>query len=142
MYLRSGGGFHRVVPHGRAGLAGNRPLRAPTTHRAVGRPSGARAELRPRSRRQISATAISFDNRLCGGQSTYTKSLVAERLTLTLAEFASSLVRTWPRIVRRVRYPMGREPPQGAVTGSPLRCQQRSQILTIQSFAIAKKFMV
>ena len=51
-------------------------------------------ESRPRSRRQISATAISFDNRLCGGLSTYTKSLVAERPTLTLAEFASSLVRT------------------------------------------------
>ena len=75
---------------------GNRPLRAPTTHRAVGRPSGARAKLRPRSRRQISAAAISFANRLCGGQSTYTKSLVAEWLTLTLAEFAASLVRTRP----------------------------------------------
>ena len=96
MYLRSGGGFHGGVPYGRAGLAGNRPLRAPTTHRAVGRPSGARAELRPRSRRQISAATISFDNRLCGGLSTYTKSLVAEWLTLTLAEFASSLVRTRP----------------------------------------------
>ena len=42
MYLRSGGGFHGGVPYGRAGLAGNRPLRGFATHRAANTPSYAR----------------------------------------------------------------------------------------------------
>ena len=65
-----------------------------------------------------SAAAISFDNRPCIGQSTHTKSLVADKLTLTLADFARPHSRPLgPRIARRVRCPTGREPPQGAATG-------------------------
>ncbi len=52
-------------------------------------------KLRPRSRRQISAAAISLDKLLFLRLPPSTKREVANNVTLTLAEFASSLVRPW-----------------------------------------------